>query len=921
MLGQSQRNQHSVESQPFPYIDHDLQSALRYLTDQARKVIRSLDHMNREERLPALRQLDVAIRAIQICSDEIGTSEQATKLLDDYAAARSNLESHQPGRPSLPASGMTLESASIPSVIDLLRHLEAPRHVLERLQLARTLRRTRRQIRGSVECSSQQAALATLALVFSKPRGFTRARIMFLVWRRLTNLSSRRPDPGLSGVLANTWENDDHWHVCQYLEAYLRIRTDRNDSSRKIQSVLTEPLVQTCLGQITAWQVRREDDPQFGAFRNGDQGTVQTNATCAAVFTLTEFRRLARQLSTNRNARDRLDEIGKYPVPARTLVLQPPRTLRLLPGIEMDFSASIAGLFLTLLITFTTSICVWIAPQFLNLSKCKGILSFFIIIGIPIALFAIARIVRLRRPQRSRHTRFTIRLSNESHSQIADISATTDAMALSPTQAAVLMEALIQNGVTRGNELLADLAERTKRETFEIRHATDETQIVIFGGSFDLAVRLRSLIHYWTRADEETRSGLTPLIVSMAVHLVRRQLEDNRNGGWKINRSDSRASVTATSEAVLTLSTLRDSPDPDISLLRNALRGTTSDEPSEPVLNLCSAALASGVEYLRDDLSRKLDSGGSSADSGSAPDVDTYRLALPLLALSTRAIFRGKHGGDEPKIRAAMDLLSRRLLDASYPVVEDQLIARECTSGHLETSLHRHYSTSLAIRAILASEQSLDGSVLQSQIGPYGTDRRPFTSRVFQAPIEVGFTGLVNSAHQVTSRPNAWTPEHADRLASVLLAIGHADRHKWRVITAGQRWSEHCRRRVLKSDRALALWTWSAAKSKDGRTAFRTGFVSTTGGTRVATAGLLGSSFLIASTLSALQWNSPAWSARASLLLGLSVAIAPAAAVFQFASRPARFATSLAWATGAYVAVSISLLALLDFVLGTLSVP
>jgi len=300
--------------------------------------------------------------------------------------------------------------------------------------------------------------------------------------------------------------------------------------------------------------------------------------------------------------------------------------------------------------------------------------------------------------------------------------------------------------------------------------------------------------------------------------------------------------------------------------------------------------------------------------------VDTYRIALPLWALSHRAILRGKHGGDESEIRTAMNWLGKRLLEPNVPVVEDQLITRVCQDGRRHSTILRHLSTALAIRAILAAEHSLDGSLLQSQIGPYGTERRPFTSRAFQAPIEIGLVTLNRLGLTSAVAEPLLNSGDAVLLANVIRTVDYVDQHKKTALTAGQRWSEFCRRRQMRSDRPLPLWTPRVGgRVFVGEFTPRLGLIHSTFGARLVLTGLVGVTVALGETVSRMSSRNIVWSARLTLIIGLATAVIPVAAVFQFASRPARFGTSISWAIGAYIATAVSLIAVLDFLFGSVS--
>lgn len=324
-------------------------------------------------------------------------------------------------------------------------------------------------------------------------------------------------------------------------------------------------------------------------------------------------------------------------------------------------------------------------------------------------------------------------------------------------------------------------------------------------------------------------------------------------------------------------------------------------------------AVASGVTYLRADLLTKLDRESQPWSQATGTRLEIYRIALPLVALSERATYRGKHGGDELEIRAAIDWLQSAVLNQSCPHHEDQKMERAITNqtklknSKFEDFVHRHMVARNVVEGILIAESSIETSFLQSQLGPTRTSDRPITSRLFHTSIQ---RCLFAVQYPLYSKSNP-TPERVSDLVDTLAISNRCRRHIKSNLTAGQIWIEYCRVADFISARPLPLLHWLPRSPRDlnirarpvlvavqlNRPARLLFFWSVIIGLflTLITGRLFGST-----DYSLLQWQ---------ILMAISTLplIIPLAAVFQFVTKPKTIGSSLRWSAAAIVSQFISL--------------
>lgn len=379
---------------------------------------------------------------------------------------------------------------------------------------------------------------------------------------------------------------------------------------------------------------------------------------------------------------------------------------------------------------------------------------------------------------------------------------------------------------------------------------------------------------------------------------------NERAGGWRINDKDSRASVFATAQVVRTLTRIVDSKHAADLSFQNALtRYNREIEPhnKKEVISIASIkdAVASGVTYLRSDLLEKIDRESKPWSIATGTRTEIYRVALPLIALSERAIFRGKHGADEVEIRAAIEWIQNSVLDPACPDREDQVVQRESdVQSKYISFVHRHSVSRHVVEAILAGEISLEKSFLQSQLGPMGTSGRPITSRLFQSAVQRCILAVQPLSHRPAKGDVTLLSDQVDALAIANRCSEFIDKH----LTSGQIWIEYCRSAEFLSARPLPLLHVLPRQSRNRQSLFRP-VVAAVQLNRPARQFLLGS-VILGVTVTAVSgfilgpqnYSLQEW--RAYMAIASLPIVVPLAAVFQFITKPKTISSSLRWSIG-----------------------
>jgi len=619
---------------PFPFLDQDLGEAATFLANWAEIELGILSQEHSYIDKSRVLQVAAAVSAVRRFSTDTGrrvsSDELHQKLLTIALSCSDNTKDSEllllrcrlavgqaPPLPSTFASTMfeVLRTSSPVSlrlqiVIELTRHFERLNTSETPIGSKQDVRKVVRILREMAVSNQSHAPLATLTLAIISRQSKCRSLSQGFVWLRLKRLSYRRPDPGIRGMLVTSLSSGEQWRICHYLESYLRLaNVNGHFWLRSVRQIITSPLIQTCVGQITSWQIRRREDGNVGAFRNGDQGSPQVSTTCAALNTLLEFRSLALLYQDGNELKNPLDEIGEHPVPSRTLTLQPPRSLRLLPIAELDFSAALVGLTFVVTTSSVMAVLVLDKSSLLDLSFTK---SKFFLSSILLAPLIIPSLVLYRRrwaiKNGGRRNLEGHQIVKSNLDRLALTEKNVGKIGLTPLDSAILLDSLVEHRDSITDEYFLFLLKKTQMSMSEITDRHGQIRTVSFEGTFDVACRARALIRCWTAFDECRTTELTSVIVELVSQLVNAQQVDDRNGGWKINASDSRASVTATAEALHTLVLLRESQDVSYQQLREVIVSHTSTSSSHSALmNACSDCIASAVDYLRDELSSKLE--------------------------------------------------------------------------------------------------------------------------------------------------------------------------------------------------------------------------------------------------------------------------------------------------------------------------
>lgn len=732
------------------------------------------------------------------------------------------------------------------------------------------------------------------------------------------------------------------WRLCQSFEALLITSSPRKRKGVVGTFILSDSLVQNAFEKITSWQIPRSDAQDDGAFRSGDNGQAAVNVTIAGLYALLQFDRIL-QKRTNSTCVD-VDEatnlVAAMPVPQRILSIPIHLRIRktgLWGSIEMDPSGAWAALLFS-------SICILLSfisyPR--PISKTAAVPTSLattnrMSMGITVVVIVAVSFYYLSR--RLARLRFNRIIDSKSSNNLSESIINLEKMqnlfrvevatsleqlakkkAIPPDLAAKALSELIQaNYVTKWNDfprkLLTDLLFAKNQ---------DPTDAVAYLNNVDKALQLTAILDLFkilfseedSEELEEEKKKYTKIAYERIKDLIKDQEQSNaRSGGWRINDKDSRASVFATTQVIRALSRIVDSKDPDDREFRERIKENVFIIGKKPfdTIEKIKDAVASGVTYLRADLLEKLDRESQPWSQATGTRIEIYRIASPLVALSERATYRGKHGGDELEIRAAIDWLQSAVLNQSCPHHEDQVMQRAITdrtklkNSKFEEFVHRHMVARNVVEGILIAESSIETSFLQSQLGPTRTSDRPITSRLFHTSIQ---RCLFAMQYLLYSNSEA-TPERVSDLVDTLAISNRCRRHIKRNLTAGQIWIEYCRVADFISARPLPLLHWLPRSPRDLKIRARPVLVAVQLNRPARLlffwSGIIGlfltliTGRLFGSTdYSLLQWQ---------ILMAISTLplIIPLAAVFQFVTKPKTIGSSLRWSAAAIVSQFISL--------------
>jgi hypothetical protein len=500
-----------------------------------------------------------------------------------------------------------------------------------------------------------------------------------------------------------------------------------------------------------------------------------------------------------------------------------------------------------------------------------------------------------------------------------------------PDLAARTISELVRSGYFSTSENLSNSEMKMRQailnglvSSLPVRDMDDPTLGVRYTNNVDRSLVLAALVDLFSLsfsgeelgAPEVFRTTRTEIIDS-AHHqisvLVKFQESGNeRAGGWRINDKDSRASVFATAQVVRTLTRIVDSKNAADLRFQKAL--TTYNPEMEPhsqreVISIASIkdAVASGVTYLRSDLLEKIDRESKPWSIATGTRTEIYRVSLPLIALSERAIFRGKHGADEVEIRAAIEWIQNSVLDPACPDHEDQVLQRETdVQSKYRSFVHRHSVSRHVVEGILSGEISLEKSFLQSQLGPMGTSGRPITSRLFQSAVQRCILAVQHLSLRPAKGDITILSDQVDALAIANRCNEYIDRH----LTAGQIWIEYCRTAEFLSARPLPLLHVLPRQSRNRQSLLRP-VVAAVQLNRPARRFLLGSVVLgvILTAVGGFILNPQNYSLqewRALMAIASLPIVVPLAAVFQFITKPKTISSSLRWSIGVVASQFIS---------------
>jgi len=730
------------------------------------------------------------------------------------------------------------------------------------------------------------------------PRGLLLTRFMI---RKYLDRSLRRsiiPASSLTGWVQLTRPTDSE---LAHLPGTLLARLELCSGERSCRRFLGSPTFQVAFQALTSRQSRSRDR-SAGGFTRGKTGGVTIGATAEAVATLLAAKV---RLDMRRDGEPAVDLTLRQP----GLLPLPPQVLSTYWRIGFPFRFELGQSFAWASL-FTSLMVIAAGMATINRTRTTGsAFAWLLLSAVIIALIPGLRFVTGIRQRRAIAADMAPDAKGTSALHEAQVSAASEYVKSFTPDSVDARQAL-----SSGND--SDIADplfalrfcllgpqvmvNDKAHERVIAAATSSTfsidrQAVEYSTSIDTAMSI--LLAMYGDGDARTASlaeGALDIRLTRLMDL--QESGDSRTGGWGINAGDSRASVYATSLAVIALTSICD----DGSTAANSCR-TELGRCNQEIITRAKDGLKSGVDYLRRDLRSKLN---LLSDATYSDSVETYRIAWPVLALSTRARFRGKHGGDEPYIRKAVEWLEEQLVDVGGHSFEDQLLVRTCGRGGSEGAdqyrefIIKHSVPGLALRAVLMGNASLLGSSLQSQLGSIGTTRRPLTAPVFEAPVETGMIRLYKNAQQ--RRPTL-----SDQIAFLEAASAYDDYQKHGVL-AGDAWAEYCRRSKFRSARPLPTWIRSAkVVDLDITRSWMEANVP---------AILVNASVLVSVALAPwlARWLGDAGRTSNSMpaptirLLQLSLSapiILLVAEVAQFFVKPQRFRTSLGWATGAFVAM------------------
>ncbi|CAB4663191.1 unannotated protein [freshwater metagenome] len=492
-----------------------------------------------------------------------------------------------------------------------------------------------------------------------------------------------------------------------------------------------------------------------------------------------------------------------------------------------------------------------------------------------------------------------------------------------PDLAARTISELVRSGYFSTSENLSNSGAKMRQATLNglvnslsVRDMDDPILGVRYTNNVDRSLVLAALVDLFSLSFSGEELGAPKLfgvtrteIIDSAHHqisvLVKSQESGNeRAGGWRINDKDSRASVFATAQVVRTLTRIVDSKNATDLRFQKALTTYSSElEPHNKREEISIAsikdAVASGVTYLRSDLLEKIDRESKPWSIATGTRTEIYRVALPLIALSERAIFRGKHGADEVEIRAAIEWIQNSVLDPACPDREDQVLQRETdVQSKYKSFVHRHSVSRHVVEGILSGEISLEKSFLQSQLGPMGTSGRPITSRLFQSAVQRCILAVQHLSLRPAKGDITLLSDQVDALAIANRCNEYIDKH----LTAGQIWIEYCRSAEFLSARPLPLLHVLPRQSRNRQSLLRP-VVAAVQLNRPARRFLLGSVILgvILTAVSGFildpqNYSLQEW--RALMAIASLPLVVPLAAVFQFITKPKTISSSLRWSIG-----------------------
>ena len=211
--------------------------------------------------------------------------------------------------------------------------------------------------------------------------------------------------------------------------------------------------------------------------------------------------------------------------------------------------------------------------------------------------------------------------------------------------------------------------------------------------------------------------------------------------------------------------------------------------------------------------------------------------------------------------------------------------------------MQRHSVPRYTVEAILSGETSLEKSFLQSQLGPLGTNGRPFTSRLFQSSVQRCIYAVQYLSHR-HKRDLALLSDQVDALAIAKQRVEFVDRN----LTVGQIWIEFCRSAEFVSARPLPMLCMLPDRSRNKYSNKRPA-VAAVQLNRPARRMLLTSTILGVVLLTAFAWfgGTPSYSLlqwKAMMAIASLPLVVPLATVFQFVTKPKTIGSSIRWSLG-----------------------